>query len=244
MNAPLAWTVERRDGLAVVDLRGCLDLRCTFQLRLTLLKCLADQPRALLVDLSAMELREPTALAVFTAVTSQAARWPGTPVLLCGPAPGIRQLLERRRYGRLSLHRSVRDAVREVSTGTAAVIAVSDMLLPVAGAVRYARDLATGACLSWDLPELIGPVSLVVSELVSNAVEHAGTMITLQITRRDRYVHVAVRDGSREEPRLNPPADATVPKGRGLLLVASLAVHWGSLPSHEGKVVWATLPIA
>lgn len=244
MNAPLAWTVERRDGLAVVGLRGGLDLRGTSRLRLDLLKCLADQPRALLVDMSAMELREPTALAVFTAVTSQAARWPGTPVLLCGPTPRTRQLLERRRYGRLSLHPSLRDGLRAVNTGTAATAAVSDQLLPVAGAVRFARDLATGACLSWDLPELIGPVSLVVSELVSNAVEHAGTIITLQVGRRDRYVHVAVRDGSREEPHLDPPADARVLKGRGLLLVDSLAVHWGSLPSHEGKVVWATLAIA
>jgi anti-sigma regulatory factor (Ser/Thr protein kinase) len=93
----------------------------------------------------------------------------------------------------------------------------------------------------WGLPELVGPASLVITELVSNAVEHAGTMITLQLSRRSRYVHIAVRDGSAEQPLLNRPDPASSGRGRGLVLVDSIAAHWGSLPSREGKVVWATL---
>jgi anti-anti-sigma factor len=241
MAEQLGWTVTERDGRAVIAVAGTLDLPSTPLLRTALLKCLADQPGALLVDLSGMELRDPTALALFSAVAAQAARWPGTPVLLCAPSPQTRDLLERRRYGRLPLHPSVAEALRAVDTGGAALPAISDQLLPVAGAARHARDLATGACLTWNLPELVGPVCLVVSELVSNAVEHAGTMMNLQVARRDRYVHVAVRDGSRAEPRLDPPTDPTAPKGRGLMVVESLTVHWGSLPSHDGKVVWAVL---
>jgi len=97
MGTPLAWTVRQADGVTVVAVRGRLDLRGTPALRVALLKCLADQPRALLVDLSELELGEPASLAVFTSVTAQAGRWPGTPVLLCEPPPGTRELLERRR---------------------------------------------------------------------------------------------------------------------------------------------------
>ena len=31
--------------------------------------------------------------------------------------------------------------------------------------------------------------------------------------------------------------------GRGLLLVDEVATQWGSMPSRDGKVVWATLAI-
>jgi len=140
----------------------------------------------------------------------------------------------------LSLAPTVRDALRALDTAAPAPISVSDQLLPVAGAVRHARDVATGACLSWDLPDLIGPVCLVVSELVSNAVEHAGTMMTLRVARGTRHVHIAVRDGSSAEPVLNA-APGVTERGRGLLLVDAVALHWGWLPADDGKVVWASL---
>jgi two-component sensor histidine kinase len=118
---------------------------------------------------------------------------------------------------------------------------ISDLLLPLTGTSRHARDLATEACLRWDLPDLIGPVGVVVTELVSNAIEHANTMITLQLARRPRHFHVAVRDGSAWPPETRVPASDEPGRGRGLLLVASLAADWGWLPTGDGKVVWATL---
>jgi anti-sigma regulatory factor (Ser/Thr protein kinase) len=81
----------------------------------------------------------------------------------------------------------------------------------------------------------------VTSELVSNAIDHAGTMMNLRLTRRPRYLHIAVRDGSTTAPRRAPLPDPSASGGRGLHLVASMAVRWGSLPSEAGKVVWATL---
>jgi hypothetical protein len=32
--------------------------------------------------------------------------------------------------------------------------------------------------------------------------------------------------------------------GRGLMLVDAIAARWGSVPAHDGKVVWASLPVA
>ena len=240
MTGPLAWTVDQAAGLDVVTLRGRFELSDTPRCRTALLKCLAEQPRALLVDISAMELAEDIALALFTALARQAARWPGTPVLLCGPPPHVAELLERGRFGRVAVRSGVEQARREVVAGAMVTPSLSDQLLPVAGAVRHARNVITEACLSWGLPELVGPASLVVSELVANGVEHAGTMMTVQVSRRTRHMHVAVRDGSSAEPVINREAGLTQ-RGRGLLLVDAISAHWGWLPAHDGKVVWASL---
>jgi anti-anti-sigma factor len=240
MGESLAWTVDENGGCTVVTISGLFDLADTPRLRTALLKCLAEQPGALLVDLSAMELGADTALGLFTAVTRQAARWPGTAVVLCGPSPPVAELLDRGRFGGLTIRAGVAEARREVLAGRVVPPTLTDQLLPIAGAARHARNVVTEACLAWGLPELVGPASLVAGELVANAVEHAGTMMTLRVARRGPHVHVAVRDGSAAEPvpRTTPGLRE---RGRGLMLVDAVALHWGWLPADDGKVVWASL---
>ncbi|RZU54092.1 anti-anti-sigma factor [Krasilnikovia cinnamomea] len=241
MTAPLDWTtVNEGEGRAVVTVRGRLDLATAPSLRQALLKCLAEQPEALLIDLSGMEVAGSTALSLFTSVARQAASWPGTPVLLCAP-PAVATELEHGRYGKLTVHPDLDAARRAAPHEGTATRSVFDRLLPVTGAVRHARDMATDACARWGLPHLTGPACLVVSELVANAVEHAGTMITLQICHRGRYLNIAVHDGSPTPPELIKLQALDRERGRGIMLVDSVAAHWGWLPSREGKVVWATL---
>jgi hypothetical protein len=201
------------------------------------MKCLAEQPTALLVDLSELIVTDDLALSVFTAVVRQAALWPGTPVQLCAATAPVTALLAGGQYGRHSLYTSVDAGLVMPGVDPPLVI---DELVPEPGAPRHARRLVNEACSRWSLPEVAGPASLVASELVTNAVEHAATPMTLRISRRDRYVHIAVRDGSPVEPALRRPL-VTESGGRGLLLISSVATHWGSLPCRDGKVVWATL---
>ncbi|GAB1640841.1 ATP-binding protein [Krasilnikovia sp. MM14-A1259] len=240
MSAPLDWIVDEGEQYAVVTVHGRLDMPGASRLRQTLMKCLAEQPGALLVDLSDMQDAGATSLSVFTAVARQAATWPGTAVLLCAP-PEVAARLQGGRYGVLAVHSSLDAARLAIAEGPPVTQRVIDHLLPVTGAVRHARDLATDACAKWGLPHLVGPACLIVSELVTNAVEHAGTMIVLELRHRDRKVHIAVRDGSPEMPRMIPQAPADRERGRGMLLIDNIATSWGALPSRDGKVVWATL---
>jgi anti-sigma regulatory factor (Ser/Thr protein kinase) len=83
---------------------------------------------------------------------------------------------------------------------------------------------------------------LICSELVSNAVDHAGTMMMLRLSLGNGYLLVAVRDGSPAEPVLAARLP-TASRGRGLHLVSAVAHRWGFLPAHDGKVVWASLLI-
>ena len=242
MAAPLGWTVDETGGCAVVAVHGRLDLGGTPGLRTVLLNCLAEQPDGLLVDLSAVGIGDETAFAVLDAVATQAARWPGRPLLVCAPPAAVEELLGRPGFGRLSIYASIEDGRRAVDKDHAAVPSISDSLLPVAGAARHARNLATEACVGWGLPELVGPASLVVSELVANAVEHARTMMTVTIARPSRHVHIAVRDGVPREPVLGQ-SPGLAERGRGLMLVENVAAYWGWLPSRDGKVVWAALAV-
>ncbi|MDY7086864.1 MAG: ATPase [Actinomycetota bacterium] len=227
------------DGLHLIaTVSGALGLTEVSGLYTHILKSLAEQPDALLVDLSQLAVTEPLAFAVFAAANRQATRWPGTPMVLCAPQQPIREILDGHPFRQLVVADSL-DAARDrlARDPAATVLALSDELLPIRGAARHARDVATEACLRWDLPHLVGPADLIATELVSNVIDHANTTMTL----RPRYLHIAVRDGSPEQvcPPAGPPP--MTGKGRGLLLVDATAHAWGCLPSADGKVVWASL---
>jgi anti-sigma regulatory factor (Ser/Thr protein kinase) len=122
--------------------------------------------------------------------------------------------------------------------------AVLEELLPVPGASRRARTVVTDACLRWDLPHVVGAAALIISELVSNVVDHAHTAMTIEVTRRDSHLYLAVHDGASTPPVLNDLAgDARVLRGRGLMVVAAVATTWGYEQNDEGKTVWATVAL-
>ncbi|GIE74428.1 hypothetical protein Aph02nite_03780 [Actinoplanes philippinensis] len=228
-------------GNLLATLSGDLVLADSADLREQLLKCLAEQPDALLVDLSALRVAQPLALSIFRVVLRQAARWPGTPILFCASGRDTRKLLTTAANHTLPLYASVAAALAHLHDERRTMPSISEELLPVAGSTRHGRDIATEACIRWDLPDLVAPASLIVTELVANVVDHAHTMMTLRLSLRQRYLNIAVRDGSSHPP---VPALGVTPQaanGRGLLLVNELAYHWGHLPSTGGKVVWAAL---
>jgi len=83
---------------------------------------------------------------------------------------------------------------------------------------------------------------LVVSEVVTNAVQHGAGVVRLRLLRRRTYVRVEVEDGSPTLPMLLARAGGAAEQGRGLEIVRKLAARWGSQRSGAGKLVWAELP--
>lgn len=87
---------------------------------------------------------------------------------------------------------------------------------------------------------------LLVSELVTNSVRHAGLapsqLITVQAEIIDNRLHVEVRDegGGFEWP--SGPPDPLANEGWGLFLVARLAERWGLVDDGATKV-WFELPL-
>jgi anti-sigma regulatory factor (Ser/Thr protein kinase) len=88
-----------------------------------------------------------------------------------------------------------------------------------------------------------GDVRLVVSELATNAVIHAGTPFSVSVLCTGSAVRISVRDWSPTPPLLRT-GGVTSLSGRGLGLVAALADAWGVEPDSDGKTIWAELPLA
>lgn len=87
---------------------------------------------------------------------------------------------------------------------------------------------------------------LVVSELVTNAVRHAGTDVVLNVVVHPDRIHIEVSDGADDLPIITSGGpDSSRPDGRGLVIVAALAINWGvtRMPDRPGKTVWADIPL-
>ncbi|MFF7455972.1 ATP-binding protein [Kitasatospora sp. NPDC008115] len=85
---------------------------------------------------------------------------------------------------------------------------------------------------------------LLVSELVTNAVQHAHAPRDRLILIRfhlapNRILRIEVHDADSEKPALRAASDSDE-AGRGLLLVHELATEWGCCPRINGigKFVW------
>lgn len=115
-------------------------------------------------------------------------------------------------------------------------------LLPQARAAGTARHFTRTTCTQWDLPAPLDAALLVVSELVTNAVRHAGSPVTLHLFARPDHLRVEVEDEAPAPPQMRQAASMDL-GGRGLALVEAVSREWGSSPSPTGKVVWATLAL-
>jgi anti-sigma regulatory factor (Ser/Thr protein kinase) len=124
------------------------------------------------------------------------------------------------------------------------------MLGALDGAVPSARAHVRQLPWEWDHAELAQDASVVVSELVTNAVMASAELgpaiapVRVWLGSDSTCVLVAVADASPRRPvRLNLAADAE--GGRGLALVEALSTRWGWYPVHPAtetglvKVVWA-----
>ncbi|WP_406044368.1 STAS domain-containing protein [Micromonospora sp. NBC_00898] len=241
MPTRISCEVRDESPVTLVRLAGALDLATMRTVHTVLDRCLSAQPDALVVDLSEVDVADRLALSVFAAAARRAADWPAVPVVLCAPPPDTAAWLAATTACRVV---PVRPDCAEATAlaGASAAPRLRARLEPVAGACRRARELVADACGRWTIPELVGPASLVLTELVGNVVRHAGTPMQVTVTLRWPYLQVAVTDGSRAAARAATGSDLRAEGGRGLLLVRELAQRWGSAPTGDGKVVWAMLP--
>ena len=105
-----------------------------------------------------------------------------------------------------------------------------------------ARRFVAGTLQPWELGPLVDTVTLLTSELVTNAVVHAGTEVDVVVRLTCAIARVEVTDRSElvPTPRHSGLEDDS---GRGLALVQALARRWGtSRQPGGGKTVWFEVP--
>lgn len=155
--------------------------------------------------------------------------------------------------------------VPSAETGAATDIAVC-ALGPRRESVKSARDFARETLVRWGAAKLTGDLTLVVSELVTNALCHgmagapaapdgeadddrgpSGHPVQLAMLRKGTRVMCAVQDPGCGLPTPQELGDGAE-TGRGLHIVECFSTAWGWFPlngaaTRSGKVVWAMFQI-
>ena len=104
-----------------------------------------------------------------------------------------------------------------------------------------ARQLVRECAEQLGRPDLGENAELLVSELVANAIRHAGPPLVVRCEESAGGLQITVCDGSSGQPVLRSAA-GTDEAGRGLMLVDVLAAEWGiDLRPEGGKAVWAVI---
>jgi len=142
---------------------------------------------------------------------------------------------------------------------------VTHALGPGVGAAALAREAVRTRLQLWEMPELLIDATLLVSEVVTNAVLHGRGEVSLTLAVADGQLEVGVTD---EDPTRLPvrrgpatsegtvatavrPALSAEPDpspmwaegGRGLRLLDTLADDWGVARPAGGKQVWFRLSV-
>ena len=139
---------------------------------------------------------------------------------------------------------------REANAAVAAIAIdprlIAFMLPAIPESVRIARFHVRAALGYCELGRFADDAAIITSELVTNAVQHAGcdvtetVRITLARASDSEAVIIAVSDSSPHGPVIRT-ASAGSERGLGLQIVESLSVHWGWHPEPGGKAVFAIL---
>ncbi|MEU5275540.1 PAS domain S-box protein [Streptomyces asoensis] len=108
--------------------------------------------------------------------------------------------------------------------------------------VPEGRAFLHKALTSWNCSDTADDALLLLSETLTNAVQHSEGPVGLHLHRTATDLTVEVSDRS---PQLPQPRVAVedAESGRGLLLVRALAADWGVRPTDEGKTTWFTLKL-
>ncbi|MFF1399898.1 SpoIIE family protein phosphatase [Streptomyces sp. NPDC058287] len=138
---------------------------------------------------------------------------------------------------------------RMTDTGSSVITARAAATFdPVGRSVATARAFVRDTLQGWGFPDIIDDAVVLTSELVTNAVVHAGTSAEVLCLRTDDGVRVEVADRypEREIPLQQSAINMGNPDregGRGLQLCAAIATRWGVDYTPTHKLVWFQLAL-
>jgi hypothetical protein len=241
-------TSDEYGAMLVVAVHGSWNERSPARLSAVVHKYLAEHPPALVLDLHHLDDSTAASASLWLTVSRDAGSMHPPVRLAACLTPGAAlaaRLDQRDATGSVPVFASVAQARAALTAGSMAAEHRRLTLPPEPDSAGRARALVAEACRSWGLPQLVFTGRLVMSELVANAVEHAGTDLLVSVARRGAGLYLAIRDGSVALPRLLEPCRGARPdrRGQGLRLVDEVATSWGAMRTHDGtgKVVWASV---
>jgi anti-sigma regulatory factor (Ser/Thr protein kinase) len=242
--AATLWSeVEAHPDHDLLRLHGDLSLATAPRARRLLGKLLHDRG-AVVVDVSQLRVRWRAAVEIFAGALSEAGGWPVARLVVAGADADLTKDLQSIRVDRtVPVVADLAAASRRLWMRPERVSRQRD-LPAVVGSPAAARTLVREACADWDVPGVVDVATLVVSELVTNVLEHTNSDCRVSLTIMSTALHVRVRDFAPGVPPRPRPAGPKRPGGRGLHLVTLLADTWGVQQHPDGKTVWAAIKLS
>jgi PAS domain S-box-containing protein len=138
--------------------------------------------------------------------------------------------------------------VEEGSSSSVITARAAASFEPVGRSVASARSFVRDTLQGWGFADIVDDAVVLTSELVTNAVVHAGTSADVICLRTDDGVRIEVADRypEREVPLQEAAVTMSSPDregGRGLQLCAALAGRWGVEYTPTHKNVWFQLDL-
>lgn len=242
-HSPMECGVSEERGVTIVRPSGVLDIHTYPVLRDCLLKCAADQPRAVLADLCSLEITHDFLVSVFVTVWMRVCRWATVPLMLV-PAAAHAQLFRTspaRRF--ITVHPDVATAL-DSADDPPPRRRTELWLPPSARSTLASARFVADTCHNWAVEALTADAVVVANELVANAAQHTTSPATLRLELWRGRLTVAVADDD-PRPVVLPRPDLTLSGPQsGLLRVTRLA-RWAGCSRRQagGKIVWAVLRV-
>ena len=243
-GSALSVATDTVDAAAVLlAVRGTLDSSTYRCLRDRIIKAALEEPKAVIVDVTDLEVPAESAWVVFTSARWHVATWPEVPIMLVCGHPAGRSAITRNGVTRyVPVYPSIQAAIEAASSAGGPPLrrrARAELPGQLASLSR-ARELVTEWLAVWSQADLIPVTKVVVTVLVENVLQHTDSNPFVRLESDGQAVTVAVEDtnphpaGPREERTRH-----SVPSG--LHIVAALCRAWGNAPTSSGKTVWAVI---
>jgi hypothetical protein len=221
---------------------GVLDSSTYLQLRDTIIKAALDQPRAVLVNVDALDVPAPSAWAVFTSARWHIRTWPDVPIMLVCSRAARRIIIKRNGVTRyVPVHSTIETAMAALTDGRPALRRARADLPASLVALRLARKFVAEWLATWSHSELIAVATVIVNVFVENVLQHTASAPVLLLESDGAAVTISVQDDSSRQAARHEDPYRGGDRVSGLAIVTSVCQAWGSIPTPSGKTVWAVV---
>jgi hypothetical protein len=194
-----------------------------------------------LVDVSGLRVGSSAAVQVFPSVLPGAGGWPAARLVLFGAGAELARTLTALRVTSTVPLAADENAARLLLDRRPPVLSRHLDLDRDSFSLRRARMFVRFACADWQLDPIRADAVAVASELVANALEHAGPACRLALRYRADGLTIAVYDHNLT-PVFPLRSVAESHRGGGPSQLAGRSSNWGIRNGPQEKWAWVLLP--
>jgi hypothetical protein len=226
--------------LLAVD--GVLDSSTYLKLRDAVIWAALEEPRAVLVDVNALDVPASSAWSAFTSARWHVRTWPNVPiVLVCGQVDRRATIEGTGATRYVPVHATTQAALAALTDDRRARQRARIVLPASLASLRRAREFVAEWLAAWSHQELIAVGTVVVNVFVENVLQHTACEPVLILECDSTAVFISVRDDSSTPAARHEDPFRGGERISGLAIVASVCRAWGSTPTPSGKTVWAVM---